>query len=222
MKFKIYYKLFKKHGWKYFRALIVYGIITKLLNWDTFKRLNNFGDFHFKDDYSGYAILSAGNKTGFVNGGIVKFIKDIEEPINNALLTGEPNYVKNTYAELLRINQDKIFTAGIDKDVDFFWNFEKNIPQDLSLKKFSLIVSQSMLEHLIDPFKHISDLIILLDNNGYLIIDTVMPGLGYHRFPIDCFRFYPDWFEEIAKRKKLKVVDKHITHAQIYYKFKKV
>jgi len=69
--------------------------------------------------------------------------------------------------------------------------------------------------------KHVSDLASLLDEGGYLIVHTVLPGFFYHRVPIDCFRFYPDWFEVVAMRLGLRVVDKQISVFNITYKFQK-
>ena len=48
-----------------------------------------------------------------------------------------------------------------------------------------------------------------------------MSGFNYHRYPVDCVRFYPDWFEEVAKRVGLQVQDKHIRNSGITYKYKK-
>ncbi len=133
------------------------------------------------------------------------------------LLAGEDNKVKEKYRTSFGFK--RIVTTGFSQDADLFWNFEHDIPKGIG--KFDLIISQAILEHIIDPFKHISDLSKLLKPNGFLIVQTVIPGFGYHRVPIDCFRFYPDWFEEVAKRLELKVVDKGIYHAQICYKFSK-
>jgi len=102
--------------------------------------------------------------------------------------------------------------------VDYYWNFENDCPIH---EKYSLIISQAMLEHLINPYKHISDLANLLENGGHLIVHSVLPLYQYHRYPIDCLRFFPDWFEEVAKRLELEIVDKYIRLSHITYKYKK-
>ena len=76
--------------------------------------------------------------------------------------------------------------------------------------QFDLIISQAILEHLLNPYKHMYDLASLLAPKGFLIIHTVCPGHPYHRHPIDACRFYPDWFEEIAKRLNLNIIKKRI------------
>jgi len=66
------------------------------------------------------------------------------------------------------------------------------------------------------------DLGRLLLSGGYLIVHTAIPGFWYHRFPIDAFRFFPDWFEEMAKKLKLSITRKRIKRTQIFYMYKKI
>jgi len=87
--------------------------------------------------------------------------------------------------------------------------------------QYQLIISQAILEHLINPYKHISDLHRLLEPGGHLIVHSVLPGYFYHRYPVDCLRFYPDWFEEAAARLGFHVVAKHIHRGHIFYKLRK-
>ncbi len=95
-------------------------------------------------------------------------------------------------------------------------------PIELLDQRFYLIISQATLEHLIDPYKHLKDLVDLLDDDGRLVVHSVLPGFLYHRYPIDCFRFYPDWFEEVSKRLKLDVEDRQISVFNLTYKLRKV
>ena len=105
--------------------------------------------------------------------------------------------------------------------MDYRWDYELD-PTGVGKKKFKLIISQATLEHLIDPYKHICDLIDLIDYDGYLVVHTVLPGFFYHRFPIDCFRFYPDWFETISVKRNLEIIDKQISAFSITYQFQKL
>lgn len=81
-----------------------------------------------------------------------------------------------------------------------------------------------MMEHLVDPYKHMKDLSSLLEEEGYLIVHTVMPGFMYHRHPVDTIRFFPDWFEEVASKKRLnlKIVSKYVRDFHIFYMYKKI
>ena len=116
------------------------------------------------------------------------------------------------------MNAEKVFTTGLI-DTDFRWDFEKNAP--VFDENFDLVVSQAILEHLLNPYKHVEDLSNLLQANGHLILHTVMPGFPYHRHPIDSVRFFPDWFEEIAQRMNMKTVRKRISDTHIFYMYQK-
>lgn len=177
-----------------------------------------YGDFHFGESLDRHAVKNLPQESGKIYGALVKFLAEIPTPVTRMLLPGENNAVKPVYAQLLKLDASAILTAGVLQDMDVQWNFEHDPP---AVGEFDCIVSQSMLEHLIDPYKHVRDCIRLLRPGGWLVIHTMMPGFGYHRYPVDCFRFYPDWFEEVAKRLNLEVSDKHIRHSRITYKLRK-
>jgi SAM-dependent methyltransferase len=179
----------------------------------------HYGDFRSDEDYREYAIVNLPKESGQIRGEIVKAIRDLPDPVCRVLLPGERNAVKFAYADLFRLDEKHIVTAGLEDDVDFPWNFEEDPPD---FGKFNCIVSQAMLEHLIDPYKHVRDLAEALEQGGYLILHTVVPGFPYHRFPIDCLRFFPDWFEEISKKLRLEICDKYIGQLRILYSLRKI
>jgi SAM-dependent methyltransferase len=177
-----------------------------------------YGDFHFGQSLDKHAIKGLAQESGKIYGAIVKFLKDIPEPLTSVFLPGENNAVKPVYAHLLKVDESSIVTAGVLSDMDVQWDFEQPAP---AIGPFHCVVSQSMLEHLIDPYKHVQDCIALLRPGGYFIVHTMMPGFNYHRYPVDCLRFYPDWFEEVAKRTGLQIRDKYIRNSRITYKFQR-
>lgn len=178
-----------------------------------------YGDFHYGQSFDRYAIKGLAQESGKIYGGIIHFLRSLPNPPTSLFLPGENNAVKPVYAGLLNIPQDQIITAGILDDMDVQWNFEEDPPLHT---QYDCIVSQSMLEHLIDPYKHVRDCASLLKPGGHIILHTMMPGFNYHRYPVDCMRFYPDWFEEVAKRLSLVVADKYIHNARITYMFRKM
>lgn len=220
MKIPYTLKLIYRDRLKYLKVLFFYGIVIKILNFLTFGEFReNYGDFHFKDNFDRYPIDGLNNYTERIAGTLVYFIKTLPfKEKQRVLLAGEDNKVKAAYSGVL--GSENIVTAGLSPEADFNWNFENNPPKNIG--QFDLIISQAVIEHLINPFKHLSDLSKLISKNGFLLVQAVIPGFGYHRVPIDCFRFYPDWFEEAAKKLGLKVEDKGIHNAQICYKFRKV
>ena len=175
-----------------------------------------YGDFELNKNYSHQNISGLDKESGWIRGEIVKTIQQIRTPVKTALLPGEHNGLKSIYSSLLNIPENKIKTSGLDNNVDFHWNFENEPP---NFGKFSIIISQAMLEHLIDPYKHVRDLFEALEPGGHLILHTVIPGFIYHRHPIDCFRFFPDWFEEVAIRIDAIIADKYIGEERILYRY---
>lgn len=114
-------------------------------------------------------------ESGHIRRELVHFVERVasKAPL---FLPGEPGEVVPTYTKWLGVDQSQITTAGLAEDVDVVWNFENDPPDGLG--PFSLIVSQAMIEHLIDPYKHVRDLYSLLAVDGNLIIHTVVPGFG--------------------------------------------
>ena len=174
----------------------------------------NYGDFHRDTDgYENVTITGLDKPSGAIRGSIVHFCSQLPRP-KSVLLPGEPSALRGVYATMLGVHDDAIVTAGLMHDSDFRWDFEEPPP---AIGGFDLVLSQAMLEHLIDPYKHMRDLAQLLNPGGHIIVLTVIPGFPYHRHPIDAQRFFPDWFEEVAKRLSLEVVDKLIWQMRIVY-----
>ena len=169
-----------------------------------------------KTQYEAYTIQDLPSESSMYHGEIIKWAQDLFPPPKRVLMSGEGKGTARHVQE--KIQAKKIYTAGL-ADVDFKWDFEENPPQ---IGKFDLIISQAILEHLINPYKHMYDLTSLLYLGGYLIVHSVIPGFWYHRYPIDAFRFFPDWFEEIAKRLSLSIVRKRIKRTHIFYMYKKI
>ena len=190
--------------------------IFSLYEYPKMKKL--YGDFRLNRNYNSQHIEGLSKESGTIRGVIVNIVKNVEEDINRVLLPGEYNIDKKYYSQLFDLNDDKIVTTGIGDDTDYQWDFEKDPPQ---MGKFDFIVSQAMLEHLLNPYKHVVDLSQMLNPGGKLVLHTHVPGFNYHRFPIDCVRFYPDWFEAIAERLDLSVYDRYIGDLRICYTLQK-
>lgn len=177
-----------------------------------------YGDFHLDADYRHHAIGGVQNESGQIRGDLVKLLRDIPEPIESVLLPGEKISAKPIFAGLFGIESARVTTAGLHPEMDWQWDFEQDPP---AFGRFACIVSQAMIEHLIDPYKHLRDCAEHLQPGGYLLVHSVLPGFVYHRHPVDCLRFYPDWFEEVGKRLGLAIVDKCISDGHIVYKYRR-
>ncbi len=177
----------------------------------------HYGDFHLGEDFRALAIGGVPNESGQIRGEMVKFLQDIRPPVGSLLLPGETKVVKPIFARLLDLPEERIRTAGLAEGMDWYWDFEQPPPD---MGRYDCILSQAMLEHLVDPYKHMRDLRDHLAPGGHLIAHSVLPGFTYHRYPVDCMRFFPDWFEEVGKRLGLNVVDKFIGRGHITYKYR--
>ncbi|HFS85234.1 MAG TPA: hypothetical protein ENK72_01285 [Epsilonproteobacteria bacterium] len=173
-----------------------------------------YDDFKLDTDYSHKHLYGLSKESGAIRGVIVDIVESLPHPVSHVLLPGEYNTDRHHYAKLFNLDVNAIVTAGLGGDMDHEWNYENNPPQ---MGKFDLIISQAMLEHLLNPYKHVSDLSLMLEEGGTLILHTHTPGFQYHKYPIDCLRFYPDWFEEVAKRLGLVVYDRYIGDLRICY-----
>ncbi len=144
------------------------------------------------------AVLNASGESGRVSGELVEAIRTLAKPTDVLLLPGERNSAKSVYGKISRIPECNIVTAGLHDEMDFSWDYEEAPPA--AMPRVDLIASHAMIEHLINPYRHLVDCYGLLNVGGNMVFHTVLPGFQYHRYPVDCLRFFPDWFEEIAKR----------------------
>jgi hypothetical protein len=159
-------------------------------------------------------VKNLANESGYYHGELIKWSADLAPKCT--LFVGEDT--KTAFYLNEKINAKEVITAGLS-EVDYVWNFEQE-PPDID-KKIDLIISRAIFEHLLNPYKHLHDLTRLVQSQGNIIIHTVMPGFRYHRYPIDTIRFYPDWFEEMADRLNLTIVNKRISENHIFYMYQK-
>lgn len=198
---------------------ISWSIIYKAMAYKTFPKFAaQYGDFRLGQDYGDLQVSGMASESKMIRGELVKFVSEIRGSVTSLLLPGENNQNKQAFADLFSLPASAAITAGLLPEMDAYWDFEQDPPK---LAPVSCIMSQAMLEHLIDPYKHVRDCYGLLEPGGHLIIHTQLPGFHYHRYPVDCLRFYPDWFEEVAKRLGAVVAGKHLHEAHIIYMLKK-
>lgn len=200
--------------------LVRHALTVWLLNIETKEQFkSHYGEFNRGRDLRDYLLYNPGSEGGAIIGDVVYFVQSVRLGDRPLLLAGDRNEVKDIWARYFPKAQ--MVTCGIH-EMDHYWNFEEPAPEALSARRFGLIISQATIEHLIDPYRHVTELAMLLDDDGVLVLHSVLPGFFYHRVPIDCFRFYPDWFEAIADRLGLIVLEKQISVFNITYKYQKM
>ncbi len=186
--------------------------------WDLPTLSFTYGPFRHDTTHCGLHIKGLAKESRTIRGTIVHAVQSVETPVRRVLLPGEYNRDKPHYAHLIGIPTTEILTAGVHSDMDHHWDYADPPP---AMGTFDLIVSQAMLEHLVDPYRHVSDLAAQLNPGGHLILHTHPPGFPYHRHPVDCIRFYPDWFEEAANRLGLSIAQRYIGNLRICYMLRK-
>lgn len=180
--------------------------------------VRSYGKFRIGEEWRSLSVKGIDNESGGIFGQVVKTIQDMKKPIASVLLAGEGAKAREIYAAAIGVAPGIIVTAGLHDDTDHRWDFEESPPE---MGFFDCVVSHAMLEHLVDPYRHMRDLGGLLAPGGQLVVYTVTPGFPYHRHPVDCMRFFPDWFEEVGKRMNLTVQDRFIGDDHIVYRYLK-
>jgi hypothetical protein len=92
---------------------------------------------------------------------------------------------------------DKKKGSDYDVDLNIKQNFESN---------YDIILSQALLEHISNPFMAIENFTDLLHNNGLIVLHTHNYKMPYHAYPIDCVRFYKDWFYDLQNYLPIEVI----------------
>ncbi|MBN1255777.1 MAG: methyltransferase domain-containing protein [Deltaproteobacteria bacterium] len=123
-----------------------------------------------KTNYEDYTIRNLKSESSIYHGELIKWAQDIMPSPRKVLLSGDCNNPAQFVQEKIRAKE--MYTAGL-LDVDFKWGFDEDPP---TMGQFDLIISQAILEHLLNPYKHMHDLAGLLVPDGYLIVHTVIPG----------------------------------------------
>lgn len=172
-----------------------------------------YGDFD-TEDYSTRHVTGLRNETGYCLGEFVSWAKRYCSATENPtlLLAGESSQNAREISTVLGFQ--RCHSAGII-NCDFLWDFNEARPDNLP--GADVIISQSMLEHILSPFAHLTALSELLNPGGIILMYTCMPGFDYHRYPHDTLRFHPDWFEAAADRLGLEVLKRRIAGFGVYY-----
>jgi len=90
--------------------------------------------------------------------------------------------------------------TGDDFDVDL--NIKHNFKSE-----YDVVLSQALLEHVSNPFMAVENFTDLLKKGGVLILHTHNYKMPYHACPIDCVRYFKDWFVDLQKYLPIKMVD---------------
>ena len=142
----------------------------------------------------------------------------------NWLLVSEPEeagaQISQEWKEKYLVNLPKIESIEIALNTE--WNSQE-FQYDLCIypvlhnpPKYSVVMHQSLLEHVVDPVTVIRNLNDFLLPGGIQVIQTVNIFSSMHRFPIDTLRFVPDFFENLSNYLPVKCLDTFMENGSIY------
>ena len=142
----------------------------------------------------------------------------------NWLLVSEPEeagaQISQEWKEKYLVNLPKIESIEIALNTE--WNSQE-FQYDLCIypvlhnpPKYSVVMHQSLLEHVVDPVTVMRNLNDFLLPGGIQVIQTVNIYSSLHRYPIDTLRFFPDFFENLSNYLPVKCLDTFMENGSIY------
>jgi len=114
--------------------------------------------------------------------------------------------VNGSYAEVFSGEQFEYL--GVDLNPGLGIDIIIDDPTKLPLDDFcaDIVISGQMLEHCEFFWITFTEMIRVLKPDGYLFL--IAPSAGpEHRYPVDCYRFYPDAYRALAKFANCRMVD---------------
>lgn len=147
------------------------------------------------------AYIPAPNLSNGFHGILFQYIKKHYVDGNSILLVAENSFVNHIF--------EKYF-SGIKIDNNEYGGKIGEQFIDLNIKqnwkpKYDFVFSQALLEHVCRPCIALENMADATKPNGHIILHTQNPQMGYHAFPVDCLRFWKDWFIEIQKYLPIKL-----------------
>ena len=112
--------------------------------------------------------------------------------------------------------------VSIEKILDSKWSSQEfqydlcRYPIMTKHPQFSVVLHQSLLEHVVDPVTVIRNLNDFLIPGGIQVIQTVNIYASEHKFPIDTLRFFPDFFRNLGKYIELQCLETFFENQSIY------
>jgi hypothetical protein len=127
----------------------------------------------------------------------------------SCVLVTEPKETESTISNYLNGISVEALPKVPDLNVLICWD-----------KKYDVTVCQAVLEHVCRPSIALENLIRLTNVNGLVSVHTHTVRMGYHPYPVDCVRFWPDFFIEIQKYIPAKLLEVYSHNTDIFSLYK--
>jgi hypothetical protein len=85
-------------------------------------------------------------------------------------------------------------------------------------KRYDIVISQATMEHVCRPSIMMENLVAMTTPGGLISVHTHRPlhDGGYHAWPIDCCRFFPDFFIDLGRYLSYEVVKTYMEDTHIF------
>lgn len=146
-------------------------------------------------------------------------------------------YIRKYYQEndsMLMLAENKNVNYLFEKEFkgiriknNCYSGFRGEVFTDLNLKqnwtpKYNFVFSQALLEHICRPCVALENMVDACISGGTIIIHTQDIRMPYHAVPVDCLRFFKDWFIEMQKYLPIKLVEWNEFGSHLFCVYKKV
>ncbi len=155
-------------------------------------------------DCAAFELRGLPNESGMYHGAMIKWAADLKP--DQVLLAGEQWEMAPIIREA--VGAKLVVTTGLE-DAHHIWDFNQDLPESFRFnggRLYDLVICQAILEHIYNPYQFLENLTALVKGNGHMLFHTHTPGFNKHDYPIDCLRYFPDWFDVIAGPLQLDVV----------------
>lgn len=175
--------------------------------------------FNFKEFYGMEHFIQAPNLSGGFHGVSFAQIKKYFKPDNHILLIAEQPKVFPTFKA--HFPSATVFNIGFEGQHGEEYVLDLN-KDHCFVNDFDIVFSQALLEHICNPFQAIKNMSKLCKNGGHIVIHTVNSQMPLHRYPIDCLRFFEDWFKDICNYLPIELVEYDEWGAHCFAVYKKL
>jgi hypothetical protein len=150
--------------------------------------------------------ISAPNSSRGFNPVLIAHIAKYVKTDDYMILVAEPYecaaVMKELWPQLREI--DVVPSGGVAGEE---FDYDLNVIQTTFEPLYELVVCQATIEHVCMPANAIANCANLCAQGGHLTLMTVAPGFEYHAWPIDCLRFFPDFFKDLERYLPIKMVE---------------
>jgi len=153
--------------------------------------------------------IKANNLSGYFHEILFEFIK-YYGPGKNILLVLEPLICKKVFKEYfgyMDIDIDNISYEG-ERGEEYKFDLNVIVKHEKKIsKQYDIVFCQAVLEHICRPSILIENLVDFTNDGKYIILMSVNPRKKYHGYPLDCVRFFADFYKDLTNYLSIELME---------------